>query len=221
VFGNGGNLFWVRSDGVGGPQRLLNRPYSAAASFSPDGHSLAYFETTADTGFDLWVLPLDITDPDHPNAGTPQPFLRTSADEVFPQFSPDGRWIAYRSDESGNNEIWVQSFPDGAKSRYQISAGGGSYVLWSKNRRELFYETPDHRIMVVDYREDGDAFIAAKPRLWSERQIFYPGVWNLDLAPDGKRFAVLTAPDAASSGRSSFHVTMLFNYFDELKRMIP
>jgi serine/threonine-protein kinase len=221
VFGNGGNLFWVRSDGVGGPQRLLNRPYSvAASSFSPDGHSLAYFETTTDTGFDLWVLPLDITDPDHPNAGTPEPFLKTPADEQFPQFSPDGRWIAYRSDESGTNEIWVRRFPGGGR-RLQISDAGGMYLVWSKHGRELFYETPDHRIMVVEYREDGDNFIASRPRPWSKRQIFYPGVSNMDISPDGKRFAVLTAPDAGSSGRNLFHVTMLFNYFDELKRMIP
>jgi Tol biopolymer transport system component/predicted Ser/Thr protein kinase len=221
VFGNGGSLFWVRTDGVGGAQRPFNREYTvAASSFSPDGHSLAYFESSADTGFDIWVLPLDITDPDHPTVGTPQPFLKTSADELFPQFSPDGRWIAYRSDESGSNQIWVRRFPGGG-SRFQISDGGGVYAFWSKNRHELFYEAPDHRIMVVDYREEGDAFIATKPRLWSERQIFYPGVQNLDIAPDGKRFAVLTLPDAASAGRSSFHVTMLFNYFDELKRMIP
>lgn len=77
---------------------------------------------------------------------------------------------------------------------------------------------PDHRIMAVDYHKDGDSFIATKAHLWSERQIFYPGVTNLDIAPNGKRFAVLTAPDAASTGR--FHVTMLFNYFDELKRAI-
>jgi len=161
---------------------------------------------------------LDITDPDHPNVvGTPQPFLKTPADELLPQFSPDGRWIAYRSNETGSNEILVRRFP-GAGSRSQISVGGGMYAFWSKNR-ELFYETPDHRIMVVDYHEDGDEFIAAKPRLWSEHQIFYPGVLNADIAPNGKRFAVLTAPDAASTGR--FHITMLFNYFDELKRMIP
>jgi hypothetical protein len=198
--------FWVRSDGVGGPQRLLKRDYLAAgSSFSPDGHSLAYFETAAETDFDIWVLPLDITDPDHPKAGTPQPFLQTPADELLPQFSPDGRWIAYRSDESGNNEIFVRRSP-GAQLRVQISDGGGMYVLWSSNRHELFYETPDHRIMVVDYHEEADNFIPTKPRLWVEHQIFYPGVLSLDIAPDGKRFAVLTAPDGFSpSSNASVH----------------
>lgn len=75
--------------------------------------------------------------------------------------------------------------------------------------------------MVVDYREESDAIVATKPRQWSERQIFYPGVQNLDIAPDGKRLAVLTASTAIGADRNLFHVTMLFNYFDELKRMIP
>jgi len=79
--------------------------------------------------------------------------FKTPADELFQQFSPDGRWIAYRSDESGTNEIWVRRFP-GAGSRFQISDGGGIYVFWSKTRHELFYEALDHRIMVVDYREE-------------------------------------------------------------------
>ena len=95
------------------------------------------------------------------------------------------------------------------------------YVLWSKNGRELFYETPDHRIMVVDYREEPNALITTKPRSWSERTIFYPGVSNMDIAPDGKRFAVLTTPDAAGSERSLSHITTLLNYFDELKRVLP
>jgi dipeptidyl aminopeptidase/acylaminoacyl peptidase len=172
-----------------------------------------------ETSADLWVLPLDTTDPDHPKPGTPQVFLRTQANELLPRFSPDGRWIAYRSDETGSNEIWVMPFPAGAGARWQVSAGGGLYALWSSKSRQLFYETPDNRIMVVDYSVDGDSFVPGKPRLWSDRQIFFPGVSNLDLAPDGKRFAVLSLPDAGSAG--SVHVTMLLNYFDELRRKIP
>lgn len=76
VFGYGGSLFWVRSDGIGGSQRLVESQHSVGGwSFSPDGHWLAYFETTSDSGSDIWVLPLDIGDPDRPKAATPQPFL--------------------------------------------------------------------------------------------------------------------------------------------------
>jgi eukaryotic-like serine/threonine-protein kinase len=138
-----------------------------------------------------------------------------------PKFSHDGHWIAYSSNESGSNEICVRPFPAETEGKVQISAGGGLYAFWSKNGRELFYEAVDHRIMVVDYRVDGDSFIAGKPRLWSDRQIFYPGTSNLDLAPDGKHFAVMVAPEAAIGDKSSVHVTMLLNFFDYLRSRIP
>src|SRR5215831_825180 len=95
-----------------GPQPLTRGPNALAPwSFSPDALWLAYFETNPETGTDIWVLPLEGTGTDQPKAGSPQVFLRTSANELHPRFSPDGRWIAYRSDESGANEIWVRPFP--------------------------------------------------------------------------------------------------------------
>jgi hypothetical protein len=190
-------------------------------SFSPNSHWLAYWENSPEGDADIWVLPLDTTSPDHPKPGPPQPFLGTSAAEQVPTFSPDGRWLAYRSNESGSNEIWVRPFPAGTPGRWPISADGGLYAFWSKNGRELFYEAVDHRIMVVDYRVDGDSFVPGKPRPWSDRQIFYPGAMNLDLAPDGKHFAVLVAPEAPTGDKSSVHVTMLLNFFDYLRRQIP
>jgi len=153
--------------------------------------------------------------------GTPQPFLRTKANELLPRFSPDGRWVAYKSDESGNDEIWVRPFPARIEEQYQISNGGGMYALWSNSRHELFYETPDHRIMVVEYRVDRDVFSPGRPRLWADHQIFYSGAANLDIAPDGKRFAVLALPQSAPGEKTSVHVTMLLNYSDLLKRIIP
>jgi Tol biopolymer transport system component len=220
---NDQSLDWVRSDGAGDPQRLLgSQNYLNAWSFSPDGRRLAYMERNPETGIDLWMLPLDITDPDHPKPGKPEPFLRTPADELVPRFSPDGRWIAYRSNESGSNEIYVRPYPAGGGGKWQISSSAGLYPLWANNGRELYYETEDGRIMVVDYTVDGGSFVPGKPRLWSEKQLFYAGTSNLDLAPDGKRFAVVTLPDTPAVGeKGSVHVTMLLNFFDEVKRRIP
>src|SRR5262249_48108108 len=101
---------------------------------------------------------------------------------------------------------------------YPISDGGGMYALWSSNGHELFYETLDHRIMVVEYSEDGDVFHPGKPRQWSDRQIFYSGASNIDIAREGKRFAVLALPPGE---KTSLRVTMLLNYFDQLRRIIP
>src|SRR5438105_14911572 len=87
----------------------------------------------------VWT-PLDTSDPDHPKAGKPEPFLATPSDELAAMFSPDGRWIAYRSNESGRNEVYVRPFPGGRGGKWQISTGGGLYGIWSNNGRELFYE---------------------------------------------------------------------------------
>ena len=73
----------------------------------------------------------------------------------------------------------------------------------------------------MDYTVEGGSFVPGKRRLWSDKQIFYPGTGNFDLAPDGKRFAVFTLPETAPGEKGSVHVTMLLNFFDELKRRIP
>jgi hypothetical protein len=101
--------------------------------------------------------------------------------------------------------------------------GGARYAFWSNNGRELFYEASDSRIMVVDYTATADSFTPGKPRLWSEKQIFYsgPGIANLDLDPDGQHFAMFTGSEAAGAEKGSFHVTMVLNFFDELSRRIP
>jgi Tol biopolymer transport system component len=216
------SLFWVRSDGARAAQRLLESSTPVYPwSFSPEGRRLAYHAVSPESGFDLWTLPLDLADPDHPKAGNPELFLRTPANENVPRFSPDGRWIAYRSDESGSTEIYVRPFPASRDGEWQISSGGGLYAFWSSNGRELFYEAADNRIMVMDYTVDGASFVPGKPRVWSDKQLFYPGTLNLDLAPDGKRFAVFALPEAVPGAKRSVHVTMLLNFFDELKRRIP
>lgn len=143
---NGYGNYWIRSDGAGDSQRVVESPNNLVPwSFSRDGSRLAYREVNPETGFDLWTLPLDITDPDHPKPGKPEPFLRTPADELAPRFSPDGRWIAYRSNESGNAEIYVRPYPAGNVGKSPISSGGGLYALWANNGRELYYETADNR----------------------------------------------------------------------------
>jgi Tol biopolymer transport system component/predicted Ser/Thr protein kinase len=223
VFGSSsGRVSWIRSDGSGEAQQLLEGETDLAPwSFSPDGRWLACFGNAPETGSDIWIVPWDSTDPDHPKMGIPEPFLRTSADEVVPRFSPNGRWIAYRSNESGTNEIYVRPFAGEAGGKWQISAGGGLYALWSRNGRELFFETADRRIMALDYSVHGGVFAPGKPRPWSDRPNFYPGLSNLDLAPDGKAFAVLAASEAEGEEKRSVHFTMLENFFDELKRRVP
>ncbi len=216
-------IAWVRSDGSGEPLQILTAQNIATPwSFSPDGRRLAYVELNpTPTARKIWKLPMDTSDPDHPKPGKPDLFLEGPSDENAPFFSPDGRWIAYRSNESGTDEVYVRPFPAGRGGRWQISTGGGLYGIWSKNGRELFYEPTDNRITVMDYTMNGESFVPGKPHLWSDKQIFYPGNSNLDLAPDGKRFAVFPMPEAAGPEKGSVHITLLLNFFDELRRRVP
>jgi Tol biopolymer transport system component len=217
---------WIRADAAGEAQLLLEgKRERRGYSFSPDGQRLAFAESV-DTGFDLWTLPLDVSDPEHPKPGKPELFLGTPFDEQEPAFSPDGRWIAYRSNESGRNEVYVRPFPGEAPSRsgrWQISTGGGAHPIWSRNGRELFYESPDNHIMAAAYNAKADSFAADKPRPWSNTQVLgrVPARWNVDLAPDGKRFAVFPRPEATGEQKGSVHVTVLLNFFDELRRRVP
>ena len=139
-------------------------------------------------------------------------------------FSPDGRWIAYWSDESGQAEVYVRPFP-GPGGKWQISTSGGRNPTWSRARHELFYGTPDQRIMVAPYAVERDSFRAERPRLWSEgRYLTRPAristlVRNFDLHPDGERFAL--APVTETQTAKQDHVTLIFNFFDELRRIAP
>jgi serine/threonine-protein kinase len=220
--GSGTGLQWIRSDGSGGPQRLLDNLNSPRPwSISGDGRFAAYYDRSSDTGFDIWTFALDLRDPDHPKAGKPEPFLRTAADEMIPIFSHDGRWIAYRSIEAGSPELYVRPFPATGGGRWQISSGGGLYPRWSPSGHELLYETIDNRIMAVEYTVDAGSFIAGRRRVWSEKPLFYTGSSNFDLAPDGKRLVVFSPIEAAAGEKGSVHVTMLLNFFDEVRRKLP
>lgn len=217
----GNSVFWMRSDGAGTPYKLLESGAAVPWSFSPDGRQLLYFVRGAETGIDIWSVALDLSDPEQPKVGKPAPFLVTPADELLPRFSPDGRWVAYRSHESGTPEIYVRPFPASDGGKWQISSGGGIYAMWSGNGRELYYETPDTRIMAVPYSAHGGSFLPGRPRVWSDRQIDYSGTSNLDAAPDGKRMLVFMPAAAGPGAAGSAHVTMLLNFFDELKRRLP
>jgi serine/threonine protein kinase/Tol biopolymer transport system component len=219
------HLFWARTDGAGEPHVLMPSGGEiddiSANALSPDGRRLIYSLVDPITGSDLWTVSLDRSDPDRPKAGQPHAFIRTAAIENRGAFSHDGRWVAYASNESGTLEVYVRPFAtplSGSAGKWQISTGGGAIPIWSGNGRELFYLNPEQRIMVVDYVVRDGTFVAGKPRLWSDRPLFPSGFTNYDLAPDGKRFAAVLVGD---SEPPSARVTLLLNFFDELRRRLP
>jgi serine/threonine-protein kinase len=153
--------------------------------------------------------------------GKPSVFLETPAAENQPQFSPDGKWLAYTSNESGRNEVYVRPFP-GPGGKWQISTDGGAEPLWSRTRPEVFYVV-NQRIMVATYTANNDSFRAGRPQAASEGTFTLrrPGTTlrNLDLHPDGQRFAA--APSVGESTVKYDKVVFIFNFFDELKRLVP
>ena len=224
LFKSDTGISWVRSDGGQAPQPLVNAKNNTGSaypnSFAPDGKRLAYFESTGGT-YDLWTVAID-NDGAGLKAAKPEAFLQTPVDERHPAFSPDGRWIAYSSAESGTFQIYVRAFPDKG-GKWQIPNGAGVYPNWSRDGQELFFRTGDNQVMVASYSVTGDSFSAAPARAWSERRLANIGtIANYDVAPDGKRIlAILPAESETGAETASHHVTFLENFFDELRRLAP
>ena len=214
------NLFWQRADGSGEAQRLTeSRNPQLPASWHPSGKFLAFEEQTAQTSYDLMILPLEGDDRSGWKPGKPTVFLNSPFAEHEPMFSPDGRWLAYSSNESGRNEVYVRPFP-GPGGKSQISTSGGIFPTWSRTRHELFYSSLDQRIMVAPYAVEGDSFRAEKPGLWSDVRYSDRGPNRMfDLHPDGERFAF--APVTQAPVAKPDHLAFIFNFFDELRRIAP
>lgn len=223
------DLFTIRVDGSGQPQPLWSAGKGKVlypTSVSLDGRFLACYRMGPQSGFDLWMLPLDSSDPEHLKAGNPEVFIAEPGHETHPMFSPDGRWIVYTSLQPGQSaEVFVRPAPVAGKpgdgGKWQISTAGGRFPVWSRKGKELFFLGADYHIMAVPYSTSGDMFIAGRPHQWSPTQVWFPGTaWDFDMHPDGKRAAILEIPVKESTS-STVHVTMLLNFFDELKRRLP
>jgi serine/threonine-protein kinase len=178
---------------------------------------MAFSEQHPGTDFDLMVAPMTRDDAGNWKAGAARVFLQTPALEQDPQFSPDGLWIAYFSNETGRSEVFVRPFP-GAGGKWQISNGGGNYPVWSRTRQELHYASLDQHIMTVPYRVNGESFSAGKPEPWTSTT-FAPGPFRrMDLHPDGTRF-VIGKPHENAAAKD--RLVLLVNVLDELRRLAP
>jgi Tol biopolymer transport system component len=215
LYGKG--IFWTRADGAGQPQALTSSTsIQIPGSFAPDGKRLAYFEIAGTR--QVWTLPVE-DQGGQLKAGKSEQFLKSGFNDQYPAFSADGRWLAYQSDESGANEVYVRAFPplsSGQGGRWQISNSGGTTPHWSRNGRELMYQSGG-QIMAASYTVKGDTFVPDKPRVWLAKL----GGTDWDLAPDGKRVAVLTPVESTEAPKQEHEIVLLQNFFDELRRKVP
>lgn len=180
-------------------QMLLSSPDNKSVSdWSSDGRFLLFRSVDPVTGHDLWALPLD-------QPATAFPVVRTKFTEGFGQFSPDGRWIAYQSNESGRYEVYAQPFP-GPGTQVPISTAGGSQPRWGPDGRELFYLGLDRRLMAVPIRPtaDGKGLEVGAPQPLFTAPVAEPVplqsgyVLAYDVSPDGQRFLVNTVTEEPS-----------------------
>ncbi|HEY3836663.1 MAG TPA: protein kinase [Bryobacteraceae bacterium] len=205
------DIIWARADGGGQPTPLLQKVAVSTfpdLSVSSDGKQLAF---TSARGIE--TTHLDLSDPEHPRADPPRPFDAGPGRVSQPAFSPDRRWLAYVSDESGRAEVYVTAF-SGPGGKWLISKNGGSSPTWSHSGHELFYQASSGRIMSVNYVAKPESFEADPPRPWSDRVLRSR---NLAMGPDPRRFAVAMAADE-SSEKPETHVVFLLNFFDDLRR---
>jgi serine/threonine protein kinase len=219
VFLYGGKgIYQVRADGASPPQALTQSNSTQIPwSFTPDGKRLAYFSNESGKE-QIWTVPLE-EQGGQLKAGKAEQFLKSGFRDFDPTFSPDGHWLAYQSNESGKNEVYVRAFPppaSGEGRKWQISNSGGGRAHWSRTSHELVYQSGD-QIMTASYSVKGDAFVVEKPRVWIART---PNAF-WDLAPDGRRVAMITPVDAVETPRQEHEVVLLLNFADELRRRVP
>jgi len=199
-------LYWKPADGSGPEEQLVGDSVDCmtAESFSPDGKYLAYEITPTQTGHDIWILPLS-------GDREPRPFATERFNEWGPQFSPDGHWISYGSDESGRGEIYVRPFP-GPGGKSQISTAGGDRAVWSSEGTELFYRNGSKQMAVpVDIKH---GLTPGAPHLLWEGNYFASGHY-FGVMPGAKQFVFIKEMEQPH-GTTEIHVVL--NWFDELKQ---
>jgi serine/threonine-protein kinase len=206
--GGSQNIYWIPADGSTDAERLTTSSYrQVPESWAPDGKTLAFSELDPDTNWDIWTLLL-------PDRKT-ELLLRTPFHDGGRAFSPDGRWLAYYSDESGRGEVFVRGYrPPGGK--WPISSDGGAEPVWSRDGREIFYRS-GNKLMAVDVMT-GSTFLAGKPKPLFEGPYVTALPANFDVSPDGQRF-VMVIPVQKESRSARFDVVL--NWFEELKRLVP
>ena len=210
------NVVTTRSDGGGEAETITSNPYiNVPTSFSHDGARLATMEQGREAngsyGMDIMIWSL--------KDKKVTPFLATRAAEMLARFSPDSRWLAYQSDESGKPEVYVRPFP-GPGGKWMVSSGGGGNPTWTKGGREIVYAggSASDEFYAVDISVTGDTIAAGTPvKLFSAAVAHPPNAWWHDVSPDGARFVVLKVDDTQRAAGHT-HVRMITNILQRIRR---
>jgi serine/threonine protein kinase/Tol biopolymer transport system component len=207
-------LLWRPADG-GSPAELFTegKNHQQPKSWSADGKVMAITEgLDPETGIDIFIVKID-------GDRKPEPFLNSRFNEVQPLFSPDGRWIAYVTDESGRDEVYVRPYP-GPGDLIPISTDGGMEPVWSPDGKVLYYrDASGNKMMAVSFITEPELRVG-EPRLLFEGKYYGGAPWgrNYDISPDGARFIMIT--DESQSEKPT-QINLILNWAEELKRLAP
>jgi serine/threonine-protein kinase len=208
--GGRSDIVALHTDGTGQPRTLHSGSNILTYAWSPDNRWIVFAETQGESNYDLFLLPVE-------GDGKVEPFDPTPFHEDDASLSPDGRWLAYRSDRSGRWEVYVQGFPEGGAHQL-VSARGGLNPLWSRDGRELFFLSSD-RLMAVDVVPGTPPrFGRPRPLLELSKQIMYYDDRVFDAAPDGQSFVTVVKEEGWTPAT---RVNVVLNWSEELKRLVP
>jgi len=206
-----GDIYWKAADGTGEAEKLASLPDRGLSPFSwsGDGKTMVLWELKiAPPQADIGTLSME-------GDRARKPLLSGNYNQYSPRISPDGRWMAYTSTESGQSEVYVRPFPDVNKGREKVSTGGGDSPLWSPDGRELFYRCGDEAMAVRI--ETKPVFKAEKPTVLFRRTYYGKPLTLWDIHPVDKRFLIVKEV-AAEAPRK---INIVMNWTEELKQRVP
>jgi len=218
-----GGVYWKAADGTGREEFLGGVPglITFPASWSPNGKTMVLSE------WDLALINFDIGMLSMGGDRKPRLFLKEKYHEGQPQISPDGRWMAYTSNELGQNQIYARPFPEVEGGRWQVSTTGGDSPLWSPDGRELFFRNGD-AVMAVSLKTDPTLSVETPKMLFRGTYVsaaFAYFNWDFatwDISPDGKRFLMMKEPGVTTSAEGSPRkINIVLNWFEKLKHLVP
>jgi serine/threonine-protein kinase len=224
--GGAQNLYAQAADNTGAITRLTNSLNPQfPSSISPDGTQVLFTETVPKTGQDISLLKLGSGPATSPQLA--QPLIQTAFNELNAEVSPDGRWVAYQSNESGSMEVYVRPFPHADAGRWQVSSGGGTRPVWAHNSRELFfYSANSGALMAVTVQPGGTTFSASNPSKVFDVQPYYFATTgrSYDVSADGQRFLMIKLASLSGPQNSTTappNLVVVEHWTEELKARVP
>jgi serine/threonine-protein kinase len=211
------DIVWKAADGTGQVEHLTTSANQQSAySWSADGQTLVMVEQRPETAVDIGLLSMD-------GEGTIEWVLEGPSEEGWPDVSPDGRWMAYTTNESGQDEVFVTQFPNVGDGRWKVSQDGGLAPQWGPDSRELFFQTRDGTMMVAA-NETESAFSGTPVPLFGRPYWILVGAYPpraFDISPDGQQLLVIKEGAVTADQVEPPEIKIVLNWFEELTRLVP